>query len=143
MVAVQHYFFLFQFIFYFNSLKQFMRRTKSPFAGEKHDLSGYAAINFNEENNFNSFASAIPGFNPSRHKLVALRMFVQDGEPVFTVYATDLLSEGKSGIPKDKIPVKKFKIELSFEEFMKRIKSFDFTVTDGKVDITDIQVVNK
>ncbi len=143
MVAAQTLFFLFQFIFYFNSLKKFMRRNKSPFAGDKHDLSGYAAINFYEEHNFDSFASAVPGFNSSRHKLVALRMYVEEGEPVITVYATDLLSEGKSGIPKDKIPVKKFKIELSFEEFMKRIKSFDFTVTDGKVDITDIQVVNK
>ncbi len=120
-----------------------MRKNKTPFAAKEHDLAGYAAINFYPKNDFLTFASGIAGFNISRHKPVALRMYSQKGEPVFTLYAIDLLKQEDKSLPKGKVAVKKFKLSMSFDEFMSKIKSFDFTVTDGEFDIKDILVVKK
>ena len=79
------------------------------------------------------------GYNPIRYSPVALRMFMQKGEPVMTLYALDNMKRKNDG----KLPVKKFKLRLKIEELFSMIKKFDFTVTDGKYDIGKILVVNK
>ena len=45
--------------------------------------------------------------------------------------------------PKDKLPVKKFKLRISPQELFKYIKRFDLTLTNDAYDIQDMLVMNK
>jgi hypothetical protein len=116
-----------------------MKTKKQPFDYDHHDLAGHASIDFAGRNDFSSFAERITGYNPERFSPVALRMFVQKGQPILTLYALDKSKEAARG----KIAVKKFKLRLAMHEILSMIKRFDFTVSDGKYDIRDIVVTNK
>ena len=114
-----------------------------PFETREHDLTGFASVDFHSKSDFNSFASKLVEYNPNRFEPVALRVFVQNGEPVITLYALDTFKQEQSDFPLDKLPVKKFKLKISWDEFFKYVKQFDFTVSNEAFDIKDILVVNK
>jgi hypothetical protein len=116
-----------------------MKRNKQPFDYDHHDLAGHASVDFAGKTNFSAFAEKIAGYNPLRFSPVALRMFVQKGEPVMTLYALDNMKAKEDG----KLPVKKFKLKMEWKKFFALIKKFDFTVSDGRYDLNDIVVTNK
>ncbi len=118
--------------------------TKIPFETKSHPLNGKAALDLFRKEDLNSLAvKLINNYDPDRFEATAIRLFVQKNEPVITIYAVDTLRQEQNNYPKDKLPVKKFKIPMSFEEFLKHVKKFDFTITNGAYDIEDMLVINK
>src|SRR5687767_9664469 len=95
-----------------------------PFETRAHDLTGTAAVDFYNKDDFNSFAASLAKYNPNRFDPVALRVFVQKGKPIVTLYALDTHKQEQSDYPTDKLPVKKFKLKLSWEDFLKYVKGF-------------------
>jgi hypothetical protein len=116
-----------------------MKKNKQPFDFDHHDLAGHASVDFAGRNDFAGFAEKLTGYNPLRYSPVALRLFMQKGEPVMTLYALDNSKKKIDG----KLPVKKFKLKMQINELFAMIKKFDFTVSDGRYDIGDIVVTNK
>jgi hypothetical protein len=116
---------------------------KQPFDTRHHDLSGCANIDLFDKDDFNALAQRIAKYNPDRFDPVALRIFIQKSKPVITLYALDTYKQETSSQPKDKLPVRKFKLRLSWDEFIGMVKRMDCTVTHGDYDINDILVINK
>jgi TATA-box binding protein (TBP) (component of TFIID and TFIIIB) len=105
-----------------------------------NDLIGVVSINLEDDQDFNALGASLAGYNPSRFKAVALRVYMEKS-PVITIYAIDKEYQGK---PLDgKMPVHKFKIEMSLDELFYRIKNINFTVTEGEQDIDNMEVINK
>jgi hypothetical protein len=120
-----------------------IKKSTQPFEVTAHDLSGLASVDFHKKNDFRLFASKLPGYNPDRFDPVALRVFVQNGEPLITLFALDTFRQELSDSHINKLPVKKFRLTLNWDEFFKYVKRFDFTVSNGAFDIKDILVINK
>jgi|SRR6185436_1974431 len=118
-------------------------RYNQPFDTRHHDLSGYANIDLFDKDDFNNLAQKIANYNPDRFDPFALRIFVEKSKPVITLYAVDTYKQESSADPKDKLPVRKFKIKISWEEFIQKIKRMDCTVTNDAYDLKDISVINK
>jgi hypothetical protein len=122
----------------------FMKKKSKPFETKFHSLSGNAAMDLHHKEDLNALAAKlIANYNPDRFDAVALRFFVQKNEPIVTLYAVDKYRQENDNYPKDKLPVKKYKLKLSFDEFLKHIKRFDLTVSNDAYDIADILVMNK
>src|SRR5947207_2855781 len=122
----------------------FMKKKKKPFETNYHSLNGNAAMDLYRQDDFNALAiKLVNGYNPDRFDAVALRFFVQKDSPIVTLYAVDKYKQEDDNYPKDKLPVKKYKLKLSFDEFLKHIKRFDLTVSNDAYDIGDILVMNK
>jgi len=119
-------------------------KKKQPFETEAHLLTGKSAMDLFGKEDLNSLATKlIPAYNPDRFDATALRMFVQKGEPVITLFAVDKLKQDENNYPKNKVPVKKFKIRISFNDFIRHFKRFDVTLTNDAYDIPDMLVLNK
>jgi hypothetical protein len=118
-----------------------MKTKKQPFDYEHHDLAGHASVDFPGRVSFQDFAVRLTGYNPDRFSPVALRFFVQKGEPVITLYALDKSANGKEN--KGKLPVKKFKSKVTLQDLLQLVKRFDFTVSDGEYDLSELLVKNK
>lgn len=115
-----------------------------PFETSEHDLTGRASIDFKDQTDFNNLALRLfANYDPDRFEPIALRFFVQNKKPIITLYALDKSRQERAGTPKDKLPVKKFKVLLPFEEFVSYVRSFDLTVTNGAHDIKDMLVINR
>jgi hypothetical protein len=115
-----------------------------PFETEAHDLTGKAAMDLFRKDDFNSLAlKLIAGYNPDRFDAAAVRVFIQKGSPVVTIYAVDKFKQDQQDYPKNKLPVKKFKLNLSLEDFMHHFKRVDLTLTNQAYDIADMLVINK
>jgi hypothetical protein len=103
-------------------------------------LVGVVSVNFKENETFNSLASRIAGYNPERFEAVALKVYIEQS-PVVTIYAVDKQKElSNTG---EKLPVKKFKLSLSLEEFAALFSSLNFTATTGEYDIDNMEVINR
>src|SRR5438045_90776 len=112
---------------------------KQPFETRFHNLSGNAAIDLFGKDDINSLSQKlIANYNPDRFEATALRFFIQKGKPIITIYAVDKFKQEKNNYPKDKLPVKKFKLSIPFEAFLQHLKRFDFTVSNDAYDIKDI-----
>ena len=120
-----------------------MKNNIEPFETRGHDLSGSASLEFYNLDNFQSFAARAMDYDPDRFDPVALKLFVSGENPVITLYAVDKSAQEKNSTPKDKLPVKKFKVRITWPEIFKFIKRFDLVVSDGNYDIKDILVENK
>ena len=116
---------------------------EQPFETRHHDLVGKAALDLRNRDDFNSFAAKFAGYDPNRFEPVALRVYVQDLTPIVTIYALDKSKQEDKSFPKDKLPVKKFKLEVDLKEFLRHIRMFDFTVSNEAYNIEDMQVINK
>jgi hypothetical protein len=122
----------------------FMKKKKKPFETRFHSLNGNAAMDLHRKEDLNALAAKfVANYNPDRFDAVALRLFVQKDEPIVTIYAVDKYKQENDNYPKDKLPVKKFKLKLPFDEFIKHVKKFDLTVSNDAYDIEDILVINK
>ena len=119
-------------------------KKKQPFETDAHLLTGKSAMDLYRKEDLNSLAvRLIPNYNPDRFDASALRLFVQKNVPVITLFAVDKQKQEENTYPSNKIPVKKFKIRMSFEDFMKHFKRFDVTLTNDAYDIGDMLVINK
>ena len=119
-------------------------KKKQPFETDAHLLTGKSAMDLFRKEDLNSLAvKLIPAYNPDRFDATALRLFVQKGEPIITFFAVDKLKQEENNYPKNKVPVKKFKIRISFNDFIRYFKRFDITLTNDAYDISDMLVTNK
>ena len=115
-----------------------------PFETEAHSLAGKAAMDFFPREDFNSLAAEIvPNYNPDRFDAVAIRLFLRRGQQIVTLYAVDKFKQEQNHYPKDKLPVKKFKLRISPQEFLRYVKQFDLTLTNDAYDIEDMLVINR
>jgi hypothetical protein len=119
-------------------------KKNQPFDSRSHSVAGRAAMDFYLKDDLNSLASKlIENYNPDRFDATALRFFIQKGAPVITLFAVDKLKQEQNNYPKDKLPVKKFKLNLAFDDFLRHIRRFDLTVTNDAYDINDMLLINK
>lgn len=120
-----------------------MRRKSQPFEKKAHDLTGNAAVDLYGKD-LNLFASKMGlATNPDRFELFAYKLFAEKGDLILTFFAVDKYKQEQSNYPKDKLPVKKFKLSITWEDFMKYTRRFDFVVSNGAFDISDMLVLNK
>jgi hypothetical protein len=103
-----------------------------------NDLAGIISINLGGNEDFNHFASEMAHYNPERFKAIALKVFIEH-EPVITLYAKDNWNSEPTA--NGKMPVRKFKLKMSLEEFFSKMHQCNFLVTTGEVNIEDMEVV--
>lgn len=116
-----------------------MEKILQPYEIRHDDLIGTISVNIDES--FNAFGSALAGYDENRFEAIALRVFIEKN-PIITLYALDKERAKRPGAD-GKLPVHKFKIEMSFDDFFLRFKQFDFTVSSGNYNIEDMEVINK
>jgi hypothetical protein len=105
------------------------------------DLMGAVSINLEEGQDFNALGASLAGYDPAHFEAVALRVFIEN-TPVVTVYALDKARASRAENT-DKLPVRKFKKEISFEELFSKLRLVNFTVSTGEYNIDDMEVVNR
>jgi hypothetical protein len=115
-----------------------------PFETDAHSLAGKAAMDLFSGEDLNILATKlVPNYNPRRFDAAALRLFQQKGKQIVTLYAVDKFKQEQDNYPKDKLPVKKFKLRISPQELLRYIKRFDLTLSNDTYDIQDMLVMNK
>lgn len=124
-----------------NSGKTVKEKKLPPSETRYDDLIGVVSANINEQEDFNAFASELANYNPERFKAIALRVFIEN-KPIVTLYAIDLERQ-KRHPENEKVPVHKFKFEMSLEKLFSKMRHFNFTLTTGNYDIEKMEVINK
>ena len=115
-----------------------------PFETEAHSLAGRAAMDLFPGEDLNVLAAnLVANYNPRRFDAVAIRLFLQRGEEIVTVYAVDKFKQDQNNYPKNRLPVRKFKLRISPREFLRYVKRFDLTLTNDAYDLQDILVMIK
>ena len=105
------------------------------------DLMGVVSINLEDGQDFNALGASLTGYDPEHFEAVALRVFIEN-TPVVTVYALDKNRASRPGNG-DKLPVRKFKKEISFDDLFFTLRQVNFTVSTGEYNIDEMEVVNK
>jgi hypothetical protein len=124
--------------------KNLFSRNPPPFETRMHSLSGYASMDLKSKEDLNSLAlKFVERYNPDRFDAMALRMFIQGKEPSLYLYSVDKFKMEQDNYPKNKLPVKKFKLNITFEKLMHVVKRFDFTLGNDAYDIGDMLITNK
>jgi hypothetical protein len=119
-------------------------KERQPFESGYHSLVGFAAMDFYQGEDLNSLAvRLIEGYNPDRFDAMALRVFVQERDPVILIYSVDKYRLEQNNYPEDKLPVKKFRIPATFDQLIRCIKRLDCTLSNDYYDIADMLVMNK
>ena len=116
---------------------------EQPFEKREHGLTGYAALDFHKQEDFNVLAANITDYNPDRFDPVALKIMASESGIIATLYALDKSAREKDTYPDNKLPVKKFKLEMEWQQFMGYIKYFDLIVSNEAYSIADMVVINK
>ena len=130
-------------IFFKVNLKHVMKN-KQSFERDAHSMTGSGSLDLFKKQDLNALAvDMIPNYNPDRFDAFGLRFYANNREPVITLYAVDKSKQEQGDFPKDKLPVKKFKLRYDFQNFIKMIKSMDMTLTTQAYDIDDMLVINK
>ncbi len=102
------------------------------------DLVGVASANLHEHEDFNLAAARLAGYDPAQYEAVALRVFIQES-PIVTIYAVN--RAGQNPVNEgEKLPVHKFKLNLSFEQLFATFKKVNFTLTTGTYHLEDMEV---
>ena len=104
---------------------------------QQNIIPGMISIAFKEGDDLNSLCARLTGYNTERFSAVALRMYTGE-ETIVTVYAVDKLKKAESSLP-----VHKFKLEISLKDFLNEIRQMNFTVSDDRYDLWDMEVINK
>jgi hypothetical protein len=102
---------------------------------------GVVSINLNDGQDFNALGASLAGYDPASFEAIALRVFIEN-TPVVTVYARDKFRDARND-GHEKIPVRKFKREISFDDLFFKLKQVNFTVSTGEHNIDDMEIVNK
>ncbi len=119
-----------------------MKIKEQPFESGGHDLAGFASLDFYAKQNFNTFARNISGYNPDRFDPIALKIYVQHKKVIVTLYALDKFKQLPPA-EKSRLPVRKFKIRISWLNLLSQVKHFDLILSEGKHDIKEMLVMNK
>lgn len=117
--------------------------TDQPFETREHSLTGKASLEFLNRESFNEFAAKMTDYNPDRFDPVALKVYAAFSGFIITLYAVDKSRQEQTTASGEKLPVKKFKMEMDAHTFLNSIKSFDLVVSDDAFDISDIEVINR
>lgn len=121
--------------------KSIIEKKLPPNETRYNDLVGVVSANLGESEDFNEFASELAHYNPKRFKAVALKVFIEN-KPIVTLYAVDL-DRQKRHPENERLPVHKFKFEMSIEQLFSKMKRFNFTLTTGNYNIENMEVINK
>jgi hypothetical protein len=119
-----------------------MEKEALPHETRFNDIEGVVSLNFRDRENFNFIGRAMAGYDAERFEAIALRVYYEAVSPIVTLYAIDKLRKQNSSDP-DKLPVHKFKMQMTFEELFSYFKQFDFTVATGDYKLENMEVVNK
>ena len=111
---------------------------------EHGDISGNIAVTLANNQTLDDFcAQHILDYNRDRFEAFALRVFLGK-ETVITIYAADKVRQEDSDTDKDKVAVKKFKINtIPVNELFSYCASLNFTLTTGNFDLENMEVMNK
>lgn len=120
-----------------------MNTDNQPFETREHSLTGKASLEFLNKESFNEFATKITDYNPDRFDPVALKVYAAFSGFIVTLYAVDKSRQEQTTTNGEKLPVKKFKMEMDAHTFLNCVKSFDLVVSDDSFDIKDIEVINR
>ncbi|HTF05952.1 MAG TPA: hypothetical protein VK826_18110 [Bacteroidia bacterium] len=116
---------------------------EQPFETEGHDFSGMASLDLHDTQAFYDFLSKTANYDADRYDPIALKVFVSENQPVVTLYVLDKSAQEKDNYPKDKLPTRKLKLQLSWSELFMFVRRFDLVVTNGGYNIADMVVINK
>lgn len=116
---------------------------KEHFAAAMHDISGYAAADFIGDAGFDTLAESVPGYSAKRYQPVALRMYIENGSPVFTLFAYDREKQRPAVMPEDRMPVKKFKFRMPMEDFLRQLRAFDCTLMIRGFNVANLWIENR
>jgi hypothetical protein len=110
----------------------------------KGDLGGAVSIKFKDGEAFNQYcAKHIPEYNPDRFEVMALR-FYYGKETIVTLYSVDKNRIEGTNFSKDKMPVKKFKLNMDFlKDILPFVEECNFTLTTGNYPLMDMEVINR
>ena len=110
----------------------------------KGDLGGAISVKFKEGQALSNYcAKHIPEYNPDRFEIMAIRFFYGKESEV-TMYAIDKDRMEGTNYSKDKMPVKKFKLDVSFlKDIIPLVEECNFTLTTGNYPLVDMEVINK
>jgi hypothetical protein len=116
---------------------------EQPFETEGHDFSGLASLDLHDANGFYKFLATVADYDPDRYDPVAIKVFVAENHPTVTLFVVDKNEQEKNNHPKDKLPVRKLKLQLSWSELFSFVRRFDLVVSTGAYDIADMLVINE
>ncbi len=110
----------------------------------KQEVDGKITVKFRENKSFEEFCEkTVPNYNRDRYEAIALRLYYGE-EVIVTIYALDKSRQEGSAFNKDKLPVKKFKMQgLNMPEVFSFIESFNFTLNAGNYDLDNMEIINK
>lgn len=107
------------------------------------DLSGFANAKFKEAETMDTICSSIiPDYNVERFEAIAMRVYLGK-ENIITIYALDKRRQEGTNFSIDKLPVKKFKVQMSINDLIEKFSNINFTIGNGNFDLNDIEVLNK
>ena len=90
-----------------------MKTVEDIGADSTKDLSGFANAKFKEAENMDTICSSlIPDYNVERFEAIAMRVYLGK-ESAVTVYALDKMRTEDTSVETDKVPFKKFKINVT------------------------------
>ena len=110
----------------------------------KDDLGGVISIKFKPGSSIEEYCkNNIENYNPDRFEVLAIR-FYYGKETAITLYAIDKDRMEGDNFNKDKMPVKKFKLNVAFmQNLIPFIEEGNFTLTTGNYPLADMEVINK
>ena len=110
----------------------------------KDDLGGNISVKLKDRNSFNDYcAKHIENYNPDRFEALAIRFFYGK-ESAITLFAIDKERQEGDNFSADKIPVKKFKLDMRFAgDVLQFIEECNFTLTTGDYPLENMEVINK
>ncbi len=110
----------------------------------KDDLGGVISVKFKNRNSFDEFCTKhIENYNPDRFEMFAVR-FYYGKEALITLFAIDKERQEGNNFSPDKIPVKKFKLDMQFtQDVLPFIEECNFTLSTGNYPLEDMEVINR
>lgn len=118
-------------------------KEQQPFEREGHDFSGMASLDLHDAQAFYKFLATTADFDPDRYDPVALKVYITENHPTVTLYVLDKTAQETGTHPKDKLPVRKLKMQLQWSELFSFVRRFDIVVTTGAYDVKDMLVINE
>ncbi len=118
-------------------------KEQQPFETEGHDFSGMASLDLHDAPAFYSFLARAAKYDPDRYDPVALKVYITENHPTVTLFVVDKTAQETGTYPKDKLPVRKLKLQLMWSELFTFVRRFDIVVTTGAYDVKDILVINE
>ena len=111
---------------------------------EHGDISGEISVTLANKQTLDDFCAAhILDYNRERFEAFAIRLFLGK-ETVITVYAIDKIRQKDTDLIKEKIAVKKFKLNtVEVGALFSYCASLNFTLTNNKFSLENMEVMNK